>query len=474
MALNLTDFAYVGLLLISIAAGNFVHRVKDVRHRRAYCTALGAALVLIVSGRHAIHPCVVSVVNAFIITCCSFRYQAKASFVFCFGYLVFFKYLKLYSQDPPPGITNLVQMMLTLRMAGLAMERQIVHEEHAEKESEKQAYEEGGIMHPSFWDVVDYAFCYIGVLVGPYYRYRTYRDFLNAPYLESVDRKGMCLDRMKVVPLYAVLWLLLSWIFPPDFFGTEEFYERGLLFKLLYLTPVFIIFRLRLYIGFVLGECVCIMAGLGVYPVESKAVPGGGPTNISGLLEVWRSHSGAGGAAAGGGGSGKLSEQQEFDYETIHNIDEAEAELSTTMRMGIRNWNRTVQYWLAVYFYKRLPLPKPLRQLLTMTLSAVWHGLEPGYFLCLVTSTAYIVGEEQLEVVATTRRTLKGRVLGLLALWFCKMQSFTYMLAAFLLLDLAPIWRYYRSVHFLGHAYVALLLLWRLVAPLHRATAGRA
>lgn len=463
MTLNLTDFVYVGLLLISIAAGNFVHRIKDVCHRRAYCTALGAALVLIVSGRHAIHPCVVSVVNAFIITCCSFKYQARVSFVFCFGYLVFFKYLKMYSSDPPPGITNLVQMMLTLRMAGLAMERQIVHEEHAEKDSDKQTYEEGDIMHPSFWDVVDYAFCYIGVLVGPYYRFRTYRDFLNAPYLESVDRKGMCLNRMKVVPLYGLLWLLLSWIFPPDFFGTEEFYKRGLLFKLLYLTPVFIIFRLRLYIGFVLGECVCIMAGLGVYPVESKAVPGGGPTDISGLLDVWR-----------GRGGSKWADQ-EFDYETIHNIDEAEAELSTSMRMGIRNWNRTVQYWLAVYFYKRLPLPKPLRQLLTMTLSAVWHGLEPGYFLCLVTSTAYIVGEEQLEVVVLRRPTLTGRLVGRLCLWFCKMQSFTYMLAAFLLLDWAPIWRYYSSVHFLGHLYVALLLLWRTVAPLHRPTAeGRA
>lgn len=459
MALNLTDFAYVGLLLISIVAGYFVHCIKDVRHRRAYCTALGAALVFIVSGRHAIHPCVVSVVNAFIITSCSFRYQAKVSFAFCFGYLVFFKYLKMSSQDPPPGITNLIQMMLTLRMAGLAMERQIVHEEHAEKESEQQAYEEGDIMHPSFWDVLDYAFCYIGVLVGPYYRYRTYRDFLNAPYLKTLNRKGMCLNRMKVVPLYIVLWLLLSWVCPPDYFGTEEFYERGLLFKLLYLTPVFIIFRLRLYIGFVLGECVCIMAGLGVYPVESKAVPGGGPTNINGLLDVWRGH--------GADGNGKWSEQ-DFDYETIHNVDEAEAELSTSMRMGIRNWNRTVQYWLAVYFYKRLPLPKPLRQLLTMTLSAVWHGLEPGYFLCLVTSTAYIVGEEQLEVVALQRPTLTGRLLARLGLWVCKMQSFTYMLAAFLLLDLAPIWRYYHSVHFLGHAYVALLLLWRLAAPLHR------
>ncbi|XP_077490027.1 membrane bound O-acyltransferase domain containing farjavit [Amblyomma americanum] len=459
MALSLTDFAYVGLLVISIVAGNFVHRIKEVRHRRVYCTALGAFLVLIVSGRHAMHPCFVSVVNAFIITFCSIKYRAKASFIFCFGYLAFFKYLKMWSTNPPPGITNLIQMMLTLRMAGLAMEQQIVHEEHQEKTTDKQTYEEGD-MKAGFWDVIDYAFCYIGVLVGPYYRYRTYRDFLNAPYLDAVDRKSMCLSRMKVVPLYALLWLALVQVFPPDFFGTDDFYERGLLYKLLYLTPVFLIFRLRLYIGFVLGECVCIMAGLGVYPTGSKAAPGVGPTDIDGLLNVWQSKSGQ-------------WEQHEYDYETIHNIDEAQAELSTTMRMGIRNWNRTVQYWLAVYFYKRLPLPKPLRALLTMTLSAIWHGLEPGYFLCLVTSTAYIVGEEQLEVMVQRRRTIVGRLVGRLLLWFCKMQSFTYMLAAFLLLDVERIWQYYHSVYFVGHIYVAILLLWRFMSPLHRTPSAK-
>uniref|UniRef100_A0A224YSK4 Lysophospholipid acyltransferase 7 n=1 Tax=Rhipicephalus zambeziensis TaxID=60191 RepID=A0A224YSK4_9ACAR len=454
MTVAVTDIAYVGLLLVSVVAGKFVHCIKEVRHRRVYCTALGAFLVLIVSGRHAVHPCVVSVVNAFIVTTFSMKYRAKASFVFCFGYLVFFKYLKLWSANPPPGITNLVQMMLTLRMAGLAMEQQIIHEQHQEKDTDKQAYEEGD-MKPGFWDVIDYAFCYIGVLVGPYYRYRTYRDFLNAPYLDTVDRKGMCLNRVKMVPIYALLWLLFVQFFPPDYFGTEDFYERGLLYKLLYLTPMFIIFRLRIYIGFVLGECVCIMAGLGIYPTESKALPGVGPTDIDALLNVWEGKNGD-------------WEKQEFDYETVHNIDEAQAELSSTMRMGIRSWNRTVQYWLAVYFYKRLPLPKPLRAMLTMTLSAIWHGLEPGYFLCLVTSTAYIVGEEQVEAAVERQRSLVGRLGGRLLLWFCKMQSFTYMLAAFLLLDAGRTWQYYRSVYFLGHAYVAVLLLWRFIAPLHR------
>ncbi|CAN8002766.1 unnamed protein product [Ixodes hexagonus] len=260
----------------------------------------------------------------------------------------------MYSLTPPPEITNCIQMMLTLKasaaisMVGLAIELQILREQHSLEPSEEQAYQEGD-MEPGFWDVFDYAFCYIGVLVGPYYRYRTYRDFFNAPYLTLVDRKSKCMERFKVFPFYVVLWIALNRLFPVDYVNTEEFYTHGLVYKLLYLSPVFLIFRLRLYMGFVLGECVCMMAGLGCYPARSIPAPGAGPTNIPGLLYVWQGKSGH---WAG----------EDFNYEAVHNIEETEAELSVSMRQGIRNWNRTVQYWLALYFYKRLPLPKPIRQ----------------------------------------------------------------------------------------------------------------
>lgn len=451
---NTTDIIYLGLLLASIVVGNFVLKIDGVQRRKTFCTLFGTLLVVLVSGRHAVHSMLVTTVNAFIIVMCPSKHRAKVSFVFCFGYLVYFKYLKMFSPMPPPEITNCIQMMLTLKMAGLAMELQIIREEHSPKPSEEQAYEEGD-MDLGFWDVFHYAFCYVGVLVGPYYRYRTYRDFFNAPFLQMVDRKSKCLQRFKVLPIYAVMWIALNRLFPTDHVDTEEFYGHGLAYKLLYLSPVFLIFRLRLYMGFVLGECVCIAAGLGCYPARSKPVPGAGPTNVPGLLHVWQ------------GKSGPWAEE-EFSYEAVHNVQEAQAELSVSMRQGIRSWNRTVQYWLAVYFYKRLPLPKPLRTLLTMSLSAVWHGLQPGYFLCLVTSTAFLFAEEQLDVVWRSLKDARLRLVFQFFQWFLKMQSFTYMLAAFLLLDLSRVYRYYREVYFLGHVYVVCLLLWRVASGRQR------
>lgn len=60
---------------------------------------------------------------------------------------------------------------------------------------------------------------------------------------------------------------------------SEEFYEeRSFVYRLLYVWPTFFIFRMRIYIGITLSECVCTMAGFGAYPKQSEAIPGGGPS----------------------------------------------------------------------------------------------------------------------------------------------------------------------------------------------------
>lgn len=43
-----------------------------------------------------------------------------------------------------------------------------------------------------------------------------------------------------------------------------------------------------------------------------------------------------------------------YDYETVHNINSYGTEFYPTLREGMKNWNMTVQYWLATCIYKRL------------------------------------------------------------------------------------------------------------------------
>lgn len=45
---------------------------------------------------------------------------------------------------------------------------------------------------------------------------------------------------------------------------------------------------MRIYIGLILSECVCIMGGLGVYPSFCKNEPGNGPVEkFTELDEIW-------------------------------------------------------------------------------------------------------------------------------------------------------------------------------------------
>lgn len=45
----------------------------------------------------------------------------------------------------------------------------------------------------------------------------------------------------------------------------------------------------------------------------------------------------------------------EYNFETVHNLDLYGCEMAPTVREGMRAWNMTVQYWLATYVYKRVP-----------------------------------------------------------------------------------------------------------------------
>lgn len=44
-----------------------------------------------------------------------------------------------------------------------------------------------------------------------------------------------------------------------------------------------------------------------------------------------------------------------YNSEAVRNLDIWSIELNVSFRGGMRAWNRTVQFWLANYVYKRVP-----------------------------------------------------------------------------------------------------------------------
>lgn len=84
-------------------------------------------------------------------------------------------------------------------------------------------------------------------------------------------------------------------------------------------------------------------------------------------------------------------------------VDIRETELCTTPSGYIAGWNTSVQSWLKVYVYRPLPrgTPRAARQLVVFLVSAFWHGIHPGYYLCFAGMFA-MVNVEQLARAAFT------------------------------------------------------------------------
>lgn len=131
---------------------------------------------------------------------------------------------------------------------------------------------------------------------------------------------------------------------------------------------------MRIYIGLVLSECVCTMAGFGAYPSASEPKPGNGPTQF-----YEKSPEDAAGDS--------------YSFETVRNVSPYGADFCTTFREGMKHWNITVQYWLAVNVYKRFP-NKQFRTGVTMLVSAAWHGVYTGYYACIGGAPFYLLVED--------------------------------------------------------------------------------
>jgi lysophospholipid acyltransferase 7 len=64
----------------------------------------------------------------------------------------------------------------------------------------------------SFSKLFAYCYCYIGILTGPYFKFRTYNDWINFKYVNSIDHTRLMFKRGNTLPFIAIGYLALSQI----------------------------------------------------------------------------------------------------------------------------------------------------------------------------------------------------------------------------------------------------------------------
>ncbi|XP_002732306.1 membrane-bound acylglycerophosphatidylinositol O-acyltransferase mboat7-like [Saccoglossus kowalevskii] len=435
------EFIYMCVLLFSLPVGHLVKHAKSPTSKKIVSSSVGIALVASLCHYHILHSIVTTIGTCVIVKVAGWRHCHKLTFAWCFGYIAFFRMVHFIGLPYPPSFANAVQLLLTLKMVGMTFE---IHDSYAAKinppiqDSDKKPRIVVIIDEPSVMDICHYAYCYIGIMTGPYYKYKTYYDMIHNEKSSKIDTMGPLFDRLKFAALYGSMFIVSSHYITIDIAVTDEFFSYSYWFKTFFMVPMFFVFRTRMYAAWVLSECICVMATLGAYPKDTLPKCAQGPT-----VELPKNR------------EKDTSSDDYYSFETINNINGYKCDFTSSFRDAMRYWNMTVQWWLANYIYRRVP-SKAWRTSLTMLVSAFWHGIHPGYYLSFMTVPIILMAEDVM--IKAFRRPSNEKIFDWLN-WFFRMRSFEYLSMGFLLLKMDYTLNYWKSTYFIGHAYSAIFIL---------------
>ncbi|XP_016913652.1 lysophospholipid acyltransferase 7 [Apis cerana] len=438
-----SDIIYVSLLLFCVFIGFYYRKIEDPHVRKWIGTIIGIVVMAICSGNYILYPFMLTLINAIIITKLSPKKCHLVSFYFSFFYLLFLSRLGDYIGLPiAPSHTNLILMILTLKLSGLAFE---INDSINAPIDDIQGINSEAMKNIGFLDVFHYGFGYMGLMTGPYYRYRTYWDHLHKPFSKIVDPWPLTFYKLKQIACFIVLFFIMDYLYPVRYILTEEYAERSFLYRHFYMYPTFIVFRLRMYIGMGLAECGCQMAGLGAYPLTCTPIQGLGPKDYKTTEEL-----------------SKMPEKlknEELNFDTVYNMNVWKLEKCNSTRTAMKAWNGCVQYWFGVYIYKRFPL-KSLRTFATLTLSAIWHGWSSGYFLCNCQIPLFLLSEDIIiKFYQQSKENSIAKKLWYIIGWYEKTTCMAYLGTQFLVLDFKENLQFCKQVYFSGHIIAFLLYI---------------
>ncbi|XP_033928254.1 lysophospholipid acyltransferase 7 [Melopsittacus undulatus] len=364
------ELTYVSVLICSIPAGR-LFKGRGPRFRQWVGSGLGAGLTLVTCGPHALHS-LVTALGTWLVLRAAPRRCGWATLVWTFGYLLFFRTPELWGLPQPPPYANALQLLLTLKMVSMAIDVQDQREAELKGVTSSERGELiGGLQGcPGLVEILCYSYCYLGLLTGPFYRLRTYQDWLWGP--TPPVPPSLLWGRLRWVPLLALGAEVVGRVFPSGALMGPALWGWPFPWRLLYSAPVFLAFRLRFYVAWLSSEAACVAAAFGGYPKEWGARPGCGPTR-----------------------RGEMGGQppEHWDYECIRTVDPWGTERCYGVREGLRRWNMTVQWWLQHYVHRRMPGPPLFRAAVTLLVSAYWHGLQGGLYLSLLSLPLWLAAE---------------------------------------------------------------------------------
>ncbi|XP_073052023.1 LOW QUALITY PROTEIN: lysophospholipid acyltransferase 1-like [Primulina eburnea] len=152
------------------------------------------------------------------------------------------------------------------------------------------------------------------------------------------------------------------------------------------------------------------------------------------------------------------------------NVDVLGVELAKSAVQIPLVWNIQVSTWLRHYVYDRLAQKGKksgfFQLLATQTVSAVWHGLYPGYIIFFVQSAIMIAGSRVIYRWQQASKSSVFRNILVLVNFAYTLMVLNYSSVGFMVLSLHETLTAYRSVYFVGTIVpIVVLLLGKIIKP---------
>ncbi|TKC37283.1 hypothetical protein EI555_010943 [Monodon monoceros] len=214
---------------------------------------------------------------------------------------------------------------------------------------------------PSFLEYVSYLLNFMSVIAGPCNNFKEYIAFIEGRHthmkllevnwkkkgfhsLPEPSPTGAVIHKLCMTLVSLLLFLTLTKTFPVTCLVDDWFvHKANFLTRLCYLYVVMQASKPKYYFAWTLADAVNNAAGFGFSGVDKNG---------------------------------------NFCWDLLSNLNIWKIETATSFKMYLENWNIQTATWLKRVCYERVPWHPTV---LTFILSALWHGVYPGYYFTFLT-----------------------------------------------------------------------------------------
>uniref|UniRef100_A0A182JQ34 Lysophospholipid acyltransferase 1 n=1 Tax=Anopheles christyi TaxID=43041 RepID=A0A182JQ34_9DIPT len=223
---------------------------------------------------------------------------------------------------------------------------------------------------PSPLEFFSYTLHFQGLMAGPLVFYKDYIDFIEGCHIIKQTSASAKYDIEKKIvhepsPVKAVvkkviaslvcalIFVKFATIYPIKTMKDDGFLaSTGFFYSLWYMMMATTVVRFKYYFAWLMADAICNNSGLGFNGYDER----------DGVTPRW---------------------------DMLSNIQVLEFEFGTNFRNCINAWNSGTNRWLRMIVFERVP--KRYGTVLTFSLSALWHGFYPGYYMTFATGALIVM-----------------------------------------------------------------------------------